>query len=488
MASRTRQLFSSAVVTSVASGLPRQVAVVGASGFVKRGRKNPNDDVPTPSTTNMIKEVLQEALQQAQLSVKDLDGLVAVPSLQGDRFMEAHYHATALGLFGKGQETRALRCRTLDTGGAGPVSALLEGERMIQSEGLECVAVVAADAVGSMSSEEFLLKADDVFFKLGHTLGNAEGSVKSPAIPHGYDCITQYQMQRYNLKRTQLQMAVSLESFHASLHPRSLQSQKSNIQLDQVTLEEQGQQSMQNPYKYYSSYTTLDQVQSSTPVTPNISLLECARRADGAACLILASNRFLQRRSLWTPGIPVIIGGGAFSGPLYPPTDPNQITDAMYASCQQAMARAYASAGNLKPDDIHFFGLYDCFPICLVRAIEACGLAHPGKGGDYIQVQHQRLIEALESDRDKTVGIVKKGGAVESLLSDPYFFPINTHGGLLCFGAPWEIPAMFNVVEAVDQLRGQAQGRKIQDCRRALVFGNGGVLSASAVAILATSS
>jgi acetyl-CoA acetyltransferase len=155
------------------------------------------------------------------------------------------------------------------------------------------------------------------------------------------------------------------------------------------------------------------------------------------------------------------------------------------------MERAYASAGNLTANDIHFFGLYDCFPICLVRAIEACGLASPGEGGTYLQGQYERLLDAIEQDRQKTSGgssdTLKIGKAVEALISDPKFFPINTHGGLLCFGAPWEVPAMYNVVEAVEQLRGQAKGRQIPDARRSLVFGNGGVLSASAVAILATS-
>lgn len=31
--------------------------------------------------------------------------------------------------------------------------------------------------------------------------------------------------------------------------------------------------------------------------------------------------------------------------------------------------------------DIDFFGLYDCFPICLIRAVEAVGLAKKGEGG-----------------------------------------------------------------------------------------------------------
>jgi acetyl-CoA acetyltransferase len=63
-------------------------------------------------------------------------------------------------------------------------------------------------------------------------------------------------------------------------------------------------------------------------------------------------------------------------------------------------------------------------------------------------------------------------------------FPVNTHGGLLGFGAPWEVPAMYNVIEMVTQLRGRAGQRQVPAARRALVYGNGGVFSASAIAIL----
>lgn len=477
------------------SGVPNQVAVVGAKSLVREGVKQDQQKQKPPSTTALIRQVLDGALEQAGLTTLDVDGVVAVPSLYGNHFMEAHYQATALGLFAERERStnscsssslrpRPLRCRTLDTGGAGPVSALLEAERMISSssssssgEGMEVVAVIAADTVGSMTGHEFLQKADAIFFKLQEEMGLPPESVASPAIPHGYNAITEHQLSSTSLKREQLQMVVSLESFHAGLHPESLQSQKARAN---ATPPASGD-SNNKPH----SFTTLDQVKASPSITSNISLLECARRADGAACLILASNRFLKRRNLWQDGIPAVIGGGQFSGPLYPPTnnedDTGGISNHTYVSCQQAMDHAYASAGNLTARDVQYFGLYDCFPICLVRAIEACGLAGENRGhecktgGDYVQKQYNRMLAAMAD------------GTVEALLSDPTFFPVNTHGGLLCFGAPWEVPAMFGVVEAVDQITGRSRGRSIGDCRRALVYGNGGVLSASAVAILAAS-
>jgi len=67
---------------------------------------------------------------------------------------------------------------------------------------------------------------------------------------------------------------------------------------------------------------------------------------------------------------------------------------------------------------------------------------------------------------------------------DQNVFNINTHGGLLGYGAPWEVPSMFSVIEAVEQLSGTAHGRQIDTCRRALVYGNGGIFSASSVIIL----
>lgn len=236
-------------------------------------------------------------------------------------------------------------------------------------------------------------------------------------------------------------------------------------------------QAAHHPHALVQKPLSLQEVLDSRPIAPATNLLECARRADGGACVIVADSSFISRRlgpvvqpgdsscesargSASRKGGIVILGGGEGSGPLTPPAI---IEESMF-SCGHAAASAFAEAQML-PCDIDWFGLYDCYPVCFVRALEAVGLAPAGGGGGWVQAMYERTCSTYSPDE----------------------LPVNTHGGLLAFGAPWEVPAMFNIIEACEQLNGEADGRQVPGARRALVYGNGGIFSHSAVAILAKS-
>ena len=60
----------------------------------------------------------------------------------------------------------------------------------------------------------------------------------------------------------------------------------------------------------------------------------------------------------------------------YPPA----IIDETMFSCEVAMRNAFTKC-QLETEDIDWFGLYDCFPICFIRAVEGVGLAQKGMGG-----------------------------------------------------------------------------------------------------------
>ena len=73
----------------------------------------------------------QSALASSGVRMRQLDGLVAVPSLSEPHFMEAHYLATRMGLL----PSKGVVVRTIDTGGAGPISGLIEADLMIRNKG-----------------------------------------------------------------------------------------------------------------------------------------------------------------------------------------------------------------------------------------------------------------------------------------------------------------------------------------------------------------
>lgn len=425
-AAAASRLAAPVAVRSKSSSLPRTVRIAGwgATGLGKFGR------LPC----DLVQEALGNALADAGLELRALDGLVACPSLADPHFMEAHFLATAMGLLPR----QNVRVRTIDTGGAGPVSALLEAVRMVRHENCKAVAVVAGDAVLSLPLEEFLARADKSVQPPSAQLVASSVGVEplepmSPAVPYGYSHVTEYQMRRFGVTREQLAMVSVLMAAQAVRHPGALTKRP----------------------------RTLDEVLTSGDVAPNLSRLECARRADGAAAVVVCSSGFLNRLGLGCEGRPVVLGGGEASGPLYPPRD----LDEDNFSCEQATRYAYEEA-QLSVADIDFFGLYDCFPICFIRAVEAVGLAEQGCGGEWVEEAYNQYIA---------------GGSAPL---PPEDFPVNTHGGLSAFGAPWETPAMYNIIEACEQLSQRAGDRQVPRCRRALVYGNGGVFSASSVAIL----
>lgn len=53
--------------------------------------------------------------------------------------MEGHYIATQMGVLPR----KNVIVRTIDTGGAGPITGLLEADRMIRTQGCDLVAIVA---------------------------------------------------------------------------------------------------------------------------------------------------------------------------------------------------------------------------------------------------------------------------------------------------------------------------------------------------------
>jgi hypothetical protein len=99
-------------------------------------------------------------------------------------------------------------------------------------------------------------------------------------------------------------------------------------------------QALRHPMALMKRPLTLEEVLGAPSIAPCTGLLECARRADGGAAVLVASTRFIEKMGFDNQLCPVIVGGGEASGPLYPP---EFITEDMF-SCEEAAQSAYVPA------------------------------------------------------------------------------------------------------------------------------------------------
>jgi acetyl-CoA C-acetyltransferase len=125
------------------------------------------------------------------------------------------------------------------------------------------------------------------------------------------------------------------------------------------------------------------------------------------------------------------------------------------AACQ-SVERACSQAG-IMPGDVDLFEVCDAFSIYALLSLEAAGLARHGEGWKM---------------------------AVNGELSINGKLPILTMGGCKARGNPLGAVGVYQAVEAVQQLRGQAGRNQVKDARRALIQSLGGPASTAAAHIL----
>jgi acetyl-CoA C-acetyltransferase len=116
------------------------------------------------------------------------------------------------------------------------------------------------------------------------------------------------------------------------------------------------------------------------------------------------------------------------------------------AAAEKSAQAAYQQAG-IGPDDVDLFEAHDAFSIIAALSLEASGFAERGQG--------VRLAQA---------GEIRPNGRI----------PISTMGGLKARGHPVGATGLYQLAEAVLQLRGQAGSAQIDGARIALTQNIGG--------------
>lgn len=198
-----------------------------------------------------------------------------------------------------------------------------------------------------------------------------------------------------------------------------------------------------NPHAQFQQPISKEQYLSSKLVSTPLRLYDCSPITDGAAAILLTS----ERTDLMISGI------GQGTGPL---SLRERETFTSFPATQIAAERAYRMAG-ISPKEIDFAEVHDAFTPFEIISTEDLGFFPAGKGGD-----------AVED------GKTSKDGSL----------PINLSGGLKARGHPIGASGVAQVVELVQVLRGNREIKPKKEPKRALAQSTGGLATNNFVTIV----
>ena len=166
-------------------------------------------------------------------------------------------------------------------------------------------------------------------------------------------------------------------------------------------------------------------------------LYDCSLEADGGCAFVVTSVE--RARDLAQKPIALL---GVAQGQPYPADDIVTREDVFHLGVTDAAPRAFEMAG-ITTADVDFAELYDPFSFQVIQQLEEIGFCQRGEGGDFV-----------------SGGRIGPGGEL----------PVNTHGGLL---SEAHMLGMNHYIEAVQQLRGNAGTRQVENAGIGIVTGFG---------------
>lgn len=207
---------------------------------------------------------------------------------------------------------------------------------------------------------------------------------------------------------------------------------------------------MHNPNAMFRKPVSAEQFTKAKKVADPISLFDASPVCDGAAAVILSRSENLNGNA--ARAIQIVASTVATDTlALHDRQDPLWLR-----AVELGSIKAYAQAG-ITPQDVDLFELHDAFSIIAPMSLEAAGFARRGTG--------------TYAARDGEISI---GGKL----------PISTMGGLKARGHPIGASGVYQVVEAVQQLRGEAGKNQVQNARIAMTQSLGGIAATAATHIL----
>ncbi|NIU62883.1 MAG: acetyl-CoA acetyltransferase, partial [Gammaproteobacteria bacterium] len=132
-----------------------------------------------------------------------------------------------------------------------------------------------------------------------------------------------------------------------------------------------------NPNALFRKEITSEKAAASDDVATPFHVYDCCANADGAACVILASEgraREISKKPVWLDGM------GCATASMSVLRRPSLVG---LPSAEQAASTAYEMAG-VGPADVKVADVHDCFTIAEIMAYEDLGFCKKGQGGPMV--------------------------------------------------------------------------------------------------------
>ncbi|MEU1497503.1 acetyl-CoA acetyltransferase [Streptomyces sp. NPDC005732] len=303
----------------------------------------------------------------------------------------------------------------------------------------EVMAAHAADAIAAGHARAILLvygstaRAD---IRAGRRTGDLSFGARGPLqfeVPYGHTLIAKYAMAA---RRHMHEYGTTLE------------------QLASVAVQARANAAL-NPEAMFRDPITVDDVLSGPVIADPFTRLHCCLRSDGGAAVLLVGEEYVRdcrTAPVWVLG----------TGEHVSHTTMSEWDDFTVSPAAVSGRLAFGRAG-IRPDEIDVAEIYDAFTYMTLVTLEDLGFCAKGEGGAFVDAAKGRLLVGGE-------------------------LPVNTDGGGLSAQHPG-MRGLFLLVEAVRQLRGEADGRQVrrpdgEPPRLAVASGTGGWFCSSATVVL----
>lgn len=197
--------------------------------------------------------------------------------------------------------------------------------------------------------------------------------------------------------------------------------------------------SVNNPYSQFRDQYSLEQILKSPRVFGPLTKLQCCPTSDGAACVILASERFVKERGLEDQAVE-ILGMVLETDNQHSFKERSMMNLVGYEMTGRAAQKLYRET-RVSPSQIQVCELHDCFSTNELITYEGLGFCGKGQAAAFVDSNQNTY-----------------GGAVV----------VNPSGGLISKGHPLGATGLAQCSELVWQLRGMAQKRQVPNAHLAL--------------------